>query len=269
VSDGDVAREVRRHVVEAGGSRWVPVRWLRDAFGRGALTLKARAEMAAALSEVGVEADPDLDHVELDDDVRLYLSERARMPDRAEVAPPPAAPPPPPPGPWQRFRRWPAWAQLATAAAVLILIIGIAAGDDSGDDGRDPDPQPAQQAEQPESDDDSDAARREAKERERARERRRERVRQKRERARQRARERRRERERREARERERERERRRREREATPDPEPEAACEPGYSPCVPPYPPDLDCPDLGGPYAVTGSDPHRLDADGDGEGCE
>ena len=43
------------------------------------------------------------------------------------------------------------------------------------------------------------------------------------------------------------------------------AGCEPGYSPCVPPYPPDLDCADVGGPIAVTGSDPHGLDADGDG----
>ncbi|MDN5920737.1 MAG: hypothetical protein L0I76_37485 [Pseudonocardia sp.] len=45
--------------------------------------------------------------------------------------------------------------------------------------------------------------------------------------------------------------------------------CAPGYSPCVPAYPPDLDCGDLGGPYAVTGSDPHGLDGNGDGEGCE
>ena len=45
--------------------------------------------------------------------------------------------------------------------------------------------------------------------------------------------------------------------------------CEPGYSPCVPRYPPDLDCADLNGPYSVTGSDPHRLDRDGDGTGCE
>jgi hypothetical protein len=47
------------------------------------------------------------------------------------------------------------------------------------------------------------------------------------------------------------------------------ASCEPGYDPCVPPYPPDLDCPDVSGPISVTGSDPHGLDADGDGVGCE
>lgn len=47
------------------------------------------------------------------------------------------------------------------------------------------------------------------------------------------------------------------------------ADCEAGYDPCVPPYPPDLDCGDLGGPYTVTGSDPHGLDADRDGSGCE
>jgi micrococcal nuclease len=45
--------------------------------------------------------------------------------------------------------------------------------------------------------------------------------------------------------------------------------CEPGYSPCVPTYPPDVDCADLDGPVAVTGSDPHGLDGDGDGRGCE
>jgi endonuclease YncB( thermonuclease family) len=45
--------------------------------------------------------------------------------------------------------------------------------------------------------------------------------------------------------------------------------CAAGYSPCVPPYPPDVDCADVNGPITVTGSDPHRLDADGDGSACE
>lgn len=45
--------------------------------------------------------------------------------------------------------------------------------------------------------------------------------------------------------------------------------CAPGYRPCVPPYPPDVDCPDVGGPIYVTGSDPHGLDADTDGVACE
>jgi hypothetical protein len=45
--------------------------------------------------------------------------------------------------------------------------------------------------------------------------------------------------------------------------------CASGYDPCVPPYPPDLDCSDLNGPYVVTGDDPHGLDADHDGRGCE
>lgn len=48
-----------------------------------------------------------------------------------------------------------------------------------------------------------------------------------------------------------------------------ESDCEPGYDPCVPSYPPDLDCADLDGPYSVSGSDPHGLDADRDGSGCE
>ncbi len=45
--------------------------------------------------------------------------------------------------------------------------------------------------------------------------------------------------------------------------------CAAGYNPCIPPYPPDLDCGDVNGPIYVTGSDPHGLDAEGDGVGCE
>jgi endonuclease YncB( thermonuclease family) len=45
--------------------------------------------------------------------------------------------------------------------------------------------------------------------------------------------------------------------------------CEPGYTPCVPLYPPDVDCGDVNGPIAVTGSDPHGLDGEGDGIACE
>jgi endonuclease YncB( thermonuclease family) len=47
------------------------------------------------------------------------------------------------------------------------------------------------------------------------------------------------------------------------------AGCAPGYRPCVPPYGPDVDCADLDGPVHVTGTDPHALDADGDGVACE
>jgi hypothetical protein len=46
-------------------------------------------------------------------------------------------------------------------------------------------------------------------------------------------------------------------------------ACAPGYHPCVPPYPPDVDCSDVQGPVYVTGPDPHGLDADHDGVACE
>jgi endonuclease YncB( thermonuclease family) len=46
-------------------------------------------------------------------------------------------------------------------------------------------------------------------------------------------------------------------------------ACAPGYSPCVPPFPPDADCADVNGPVTVTGPDPHGLDGDGDGVACE
>ena len=49
----------------------------------------------------------------------------------------------------------------------------------------------------------------------------------------------------------------------------PTSGCAPGYQPCIPPYPPDLDCADVDGPIRVSGSDPHGLDADGDGVACE
>lgn len=44
--------------------------------------------------------------------------------------------------------------------------------------------------------------------------------------------------------------------------------CMRGYSPCLPVVS-DLDCGDINGPVRVTGSDPYRLDADGDGIGCD
>ncbi len=48
-------------------------------------------------------------------------------------------------------------------------------------------------------------------------------------------------------------------------------ACDPSYpGVCIPPPPPDLDCPEVSyRRFAVTGSDPHRFDADSDGIGCE
>lgn len=45
--------------------------------------------------------------------------------------------------------------------------------------------------------------------------------------------------------------------------------CAPGYTPCVTTYPPDVDCSDVTGPIQVSGSDPHGIDADGDGVACE
>ena len=44
--------------------------------------------------------------------------------------------------------------------------------------------------------------------------------------------------------------------------------CASGYSP-VPSYPPDVNCADVNGPINVSGTDPHGLDADGDGTACE
>ena len=56
--------------------------------------------------------------------------------------------------------------------------------------------------------------------------------------------------------------------------PAPSGKCDPNYSGgCVPPYPPDLDCADIRAlgiaPVRSIGSDPHRLDGDHDGIGCE
>jgi micrococcal nuclease len=43
----------------------------------------------------------------------------------------------------------------------------------------------------------------------------------------------------------------------------------PSYRPCIP-TDRDYDCGELSdGPYTVTGDDPYRLDADGNGIGCE
>jgi hypothetical protein len=49
----------------------------------------------------------------------------------------------------------------------------------------------------------------------------------------------------------------------------PPRTCSPHYTPCIPPFPPDLDCSDIGHPVAVIGDDPHDLDADGDGIACD
>lgn len=57
-----------------------------------------------------------------------------------------------------------------------------------------------------------------------------------------------------------------------TPPPPPSPPpCSTGYTPCLPPPPPDLDCADIGQAVLVDHAygDPHNLDADGDGLGCE
>ena len=49
------------------------------------------------------------------------------------------------------------------------------------------------------------------------------------------------------------------------------SGCQPGYSPCLPRVA-DLNCADIPSskkPIRVTGSDPYRLDGDGDGWACE
>jgi micrococcal nuclease len=47
--------------------------------------------------------------------------------------------------------------------------------------------------------------------------------------------------------------------------------CDPSYPDvCIPPPPPDLDCPDIFyAEFRVAGNDPHRFDGDGNGVGCE
>jgi hypothetical protein len=49
------------------------------------------------------------------------------------------------------------------------------------------------------------------------------------------------------------------------------AKCHPSYPDfCIPPPPPDLDCPDIDEQdFTVRGSDPHRLDGNDNGVGCE
>lgn len=57
-----------------------------------------------------------------------------------------------------------------------------------------------------------------------------------------------------------------------TPVAPPSGGCHPSYSPCLP-VADDLDCADVRAlgkaPVRVLGSDPYRLDGDGDGFGCE
>jgi uncharacterized repeat protein (TIGR01451 family) len=61
----------------------------------------------------------------------------------------------------------------------------------------------------------------------------------------------------------------------ATPPPPPTGACHPSYpGVCIPPPPPDLDCADIpyrdfAAPLDVRDPDPHDLDGDEDGVGCQ
>lgn len=55
------------------------------------------------------------------------------------------------------------------------------------------------------------------------------------------------------------------------PTPAPRSGCDPSYPDvCIPPPPPDLDCPDIPHRrFRVVQPDPHRFDSDRDGIGCE
>jgi len=56
-----------------------------------------------------------------------------------------------------------------------------------------------------------------------------------------------------------------------TPKPTPKPNCDASYPDfCIPPPPPDLDCPDVAHEdFTVREPDPHRFDGDNDGVGCE
>ena len=58
---------------------------------------------------------------------------------------------------------------------------------------------------------------------------------------------------------------------ESTSIPTPKVICEPSYPDvCIAPYPPDLDCGEIGySNFRVIGDDPHGFDRDNDGIGCE
>jgi len=53
--------------------------------------------------------------------------------------------------------------------------------------------------------------------------------------------------------------------------PPPTQECDPSYPDvCITPYPPDLDCGEIGySNFRVVGNDPHGFDRDNDGIGCE
>lgn len=57
----------------------------------------------------------------------------------------------------------------------------------------------------------------------------------------------------------------------SNPPPPTQPSCDPSYPDvCIPPYPPDLDCGEIGySNFRVVGSDPHGFDGDNDGIGCE
>ncbi len=56
-----------------------------------------------------------------------------------------------------------------------------------------------------------------------------------------------------------------------SPPPPTQPSCDPSYPDvCIPPYPPDLDCGEIGySNFRVVGNDPHGFDRDKDGIGCE
>jgi tetratricopeptide (TPR) repeat protein len=74
--DAEVAAALRRELLDSGQASRVSVRSLRDRFGRTRLTAAGRTQIARALERTGIEVEPGLDRVSLDEEVVLRLVDR-------------------------------------------------------------------------------------------------------------------------------------------------------------------------------------------------
>jgi excalibur calcium-binding domain-containing protein len=280
--NGSPEQQIRRYLDEHGGRVEVPAYHLLTSWQFEQFTDARRREIEQALARVDVYTEPPLTAVGEDANVVLFVSERQ----------------PEPAGTWQRYRGWPVWAQIVVPLLVVFVLLAalgaLLPSDESSD-------KTADTIEQTQPTDTTAAdARRERQRLER------ERAKLKRERAeaqRERARDRRRAAAAKRRRERQQQADRdcsdfsTQQEAQAVlnqdpsdpnrldadndgvacesvpdgaPPPDSPEKCDPNYDPCVPPYPPDVDCADVSGPVTVTGSsDPHGLDRDGNGIGCE
>ena len=256
---------IRRYLVEHGGRAQVPAYNLLQTWQIEGFTPDSAREVQEALERVDVHTRPPLAELDQADLVLLFVADR-RILARG----------------WQSYRGWPFWARGVVAPLLVLFVLLTIVGslippeessevDRAADTAEQEEARHARQAEV--------RRERERLDRERAalrRERleaRRERARLRRARVRRARVERQRERERQqaaEAREEQRQLEDEQRRLDLEQEEQQQSAnCDSNYSPCVPPFPPDVDCADIGGPVTVTGGDPHGLDRDGDGSACE